>query len=427
MWCYFPPEFKTFVEALEENSYYVGHTAKGWGPGEAGIIEGMPRKLTGRAWNHVRTPPPTTGISNIDYAANFKEFYEQKPTGEPFCFWYGAIEPHRSYEYASSLRSGRDISEIDEVPAFFPDNEVVRTDMLDYGIEIEHFDMHILRMLTYLEEIGELENTLIVVTSDHGMPFPRAKTDAYIYSNQVPMTIMWKDGIKNPGRIVDDYVSFIDLAPTFLDVAGVDWEDSGMQPSPGKSLNTVFRNPGMNEPFRDHVLVGKEKHGVGRPGDYGYPIRGIFMDDWLYIMNYRNDLWPVGNPEAGYADIGGSPTKSEVLKSRHNLNTSYLWELSFGKRDREELYNLNEDPYCIVNLAEEKSYSGILSKLKTKMENNLKAEEDPRMFGNGEVFQNYESVNKKVMNYYERVVINKEDFHPTWVNATDIETDLTEE
>ena len=351
MWCYFPPEFKTFMEALEENSYYVGHTAKGWGPGEAGFIEGLPRELTGKAWNHVRTPPPTTGISNIDYAANFKEFYEQKPSGEPFCFWYGATEPHRSYEYASSLRSGRSISEIDEVPAFFPDNEVVRTDMLDYGIEIEHFDMHILRMLTYLEEVGDLGNTLIVVTSDHGMPFPRAKSDAYLYSNQVPMTIMWKEGIKNPGRIVDDYVSFIDLAPTFLDVAGVDWEKSGMQPTPGKSLNTVFRNRRLNEPFRDHVLVGKEKHGVGRPGDYGYPIRGIVMDDWLYIMNYRNDLWPAGNPEAGYADVGGSPTKTEVLKSRHHPETRYLWELSFGKREKEELYNLKEDPYCIKNLA----------------------------------------------------------------------------
>ena len=221
MWCYFPSEFKTFMEALEENGYHVGYTGKGWGPGEAGMLEGKPRELTGRAWNHQRTPPPTRGISNVDYASNFREFYEQKPDGQAFCFWYGAREPHRKYEYASSLKSGRDLSEIDQVPAFFPDNEIVRTDMLDYGMEIEHFDLHIRRMLDILEEKDELDNTLIVVTSDHGMPFPRAKTDAYNYSNHVFLAIMWKSGIKDPGRVVDDYVSFVDLAPTFLDVAGV--------------------------------------------------------------------------------------------------------------------------------------------------------------------------------------------------------------
>ena len=426
MWCYFPPEFKTFMEVLGENGYYVGHTAKGWGPGEPGQMNGKPRLLTGKAWNNVRTQPPTNAMNEIDYAANFMEFLRKKPSGQPFCFWYGSTEPHRAYEYASSLKAGHRLNEIEEVPAFFPDNEIVRTDMLDYGLEIEYFDSHILRILETLEENGEFENTLIIVTSDHGMPFPRAKTDAYDYSNHVFLAIMWKKGIKNPGSTVDDYVSFIDLAPTFLDVAGVEWKESGMQPAPGKSLNTIFRNSGAGQAFRDHVLIGKEKHGVGRPGDYGYPIRGIIRNGWLYIRNYRNDLWPVGNPEAGYADIEGSPTKTEVLKSRHNPETKYLWELSFGKRQEEELYNLKEDPYCINNLAADGAYSGIATELKTIMEADLKKEDDPRMFGNGDVFQNYESSNKQVMNYYERLVVNREDFHPGWVNASDIETDFPE-
>jgi arylsulfatase A-like enzyme len=424
MWCNFPAEFKTYMEVLGEHGYYVGHTAKVWGPGDPGQVNGERRLLGGKAWNNVKLTPPTTGISKIDYAANFEEFYEQKPDGQPFCFWYGATEPHRQYEYASSLKSGRELKEIDEVPAFFPDNDVVRTDMLDYGLEIEYFDSHIMRILEILEKNGELENTLVVVTSDHGMPFPRAKTDAYDYSNHVFLAMMWKGGIKRPGRMVDDYVSFIDLAPTFLDVAGVAWEESGMQPTPGKSLNTVFRNTVRDQAFRDHVLIGKEKHGVGRPGDYGYPIRGIVRNGWLYIRNYRNDLWPVGNPQAGYADIGGSPTKTEVLKSRHNPETKYLWELSFGKRQEEELYRLEEDPYCIKNLAADGAYSRIADELKSIMEAELKKQDDPRMFGNGDVFQNYKSVNKQVMNYYERLVVNKEDFHPNWVNASDIETDF---
>jgi len=426
MWCRFPAEFKTFMEALDENGYYVGHTAKGWGPGDPGQIDGKRRLLTGEAWNKARLTPPTTGISDIDYAKNFEEFYESKPAGQPFCFWYGAREPHRQYEYASSRDAGHETDEIAEVPAFFPDNETVRTDMLDYGLEIEYFDSHITRMLAKLEVSGELENTLVVVTSDHGMPFPRAKTDAYDYSTHVFLAMMWKKGIHKPGRMVNDYVSFIDLAPTFLDVAGVEWEQSGMHPTPGKSLVQVFLDSLPVRPFRDFVLTGKEKHGVGRPDDYGYPIRSITKDGWLYIRNYRNDLWPVGNPETGYADVGGSPTKTEVLISRHDPDTRYLWELCFGKRETEELYHLEEDPYCMNNLAGNEAYTAIASELKTTMEAELKKQDDPRMFGNGEVFQNYKSVNTEVMNYYERRVVNGEDFLPGWVNASDIEPDFPE-
>ncbi len=424
MWCIFPAEFKTYMEALGEHGYYVGNTAKVWGPGDPGQVNGERRLLGGKAWNNARLDPPTTGISKIDYAANFKEFLENKPDEQPFCFWYGSTEPHRAYEYASSLKAGHELNEIKEVPVFFPDNEIVRTDMLDYVLEIEYFDSHIVRILETLEENGELENTLIVVTSDHGMPFPRAKTDAYDYSNHVFLAMMWKKGIKRPGRTVDDYVSFIDLAPTFLDVAGVEWKESGMQPTPGKSLNSVFMNPGADQSFRDHVLIGKEKHGVGRPGDYGYPIRGIIRNGWLYIINYRNDLWPVGNPQTGYSDIGGSPTKTEVLKSRHDPETKYLWDLSFGKRPEEELYNLKEDPYCIKNLANDETYSAIAAELKSIMEAELTKEDDPRMSGNGEVFQNYEAMNEQVKNYYERRVVQGEDFHPAWVNASDIEPDF---
>ena len=422
--CYFPPEFKTYAEVLGENGYFVGHTAKGWAPGVALTQEGKARELTGRAWNDVRSPPPTTGISDIDYSANFREFYEHKPKGQPFCFWYGGIEPHRKYEYASSIRAGHNISEIGRVPSFLPDVEAVRTDLLDYGLEIEHFDLHVNRILQFLEENGELDNTLIVVTSDNGMPFPHAKSDAYDYSNHMPMAVMWKKEISRPGRIVKDYVSFIDLAPTFLDIAGVDWEKSGMQPSPGKSLRQVFMNPERSEPFRDHVLIGKERHDVGRPGDYGYPIRGIIRDGWLYIINYRNDLWPAGNPRTGYPTVAGSPSKTEVLKARHDPHTRYLWELSFGKRAGEELYHLAEDPDCINNLASDKAWSAIKSDLKLSMETELKEEDDPRMSGEGEIFQHYEFSDKRWRNLYERMVINREDIYPQWINRSDIEDDF---
>ena len=97
----------------------------------------------------------------------------------------------------------------------------MRNDILDYAFEIEHFDNHLVRMLEILEKRGELENTIVIVTADNGMPFPRAKGQVYEYSNHVPLAIMWGKGIKNPGRKIFDFISFIDFAPTLLEVAGV--------------------------------------------------------------------------------------------------------------------------------------------------------------------------------------------------------------
>src|SRR5690606_19317839 len=124
---------------------------------------------------------------------------------------------------------------------------------------------------------GMLDNTLIIVTSDNGMPFPRAKGQVYELSNHLPLAIMWGTGIENPGRIVNDFVSFIDFAPTFLEVAGIDSKKSGMKGITGKSLTDILfsRKDGLVNPERDAVLVGKERHDVGRPDDEGYPVRGI--------------------------------------------------------------------------------------------------------------------------------------------------------
>lgn len=425
-YCYFPAEFKTYPEAFAENGYYVGSTGKGWAPGEPGMKDGKLRELAGKGWNSLKTTPPTTGISKNDYVANFEEFYKNKPAGQPFCFWYGGHEPHRPYEYASSLKAGKKTSDVDTVPPFLPDSETVRTDLLDYGFEIEYFDKQVQRMLDFLEKNGDLDNTIIIITADNGMSFPRIKSDEYEYSNHMPLAIMWKKGIKKPGRRVSDYVSFIDFAPTFLDIAGIKWEESGMQSSPGKSLYTIFKNPKLKEPFRDHVLIGKERHDVGRPDDVGYPIRGIIKDGWLYLINYRSDLWPAGNPQTGYTTVDGSPTKTEILNCRHQKEKKYLWDWSFGKRPGEELYYLKNDQYSIHNIAEIPEMQGIKADLKHMMETELIEQLDPRMFGNGDIFQHYKYSWVPYRNLYERMVIKKENLVAPWINASDIEKDFIE-
>jgi len=190
---------------------------------------------------------------------------------------------------------------------FWPDNDTVRNDMLDYAFEIEYFDAQLVKMLEMLEENGELPNTIVIVTGDNGMPFPRIKGQSYEYSNHLPMAIMWGKGIKNPGRTIDDFVNFIDIAPTLLETAGISESESGMQVIEGKSLTDIFKSKksGIIDPNRDHILIGKERHDVGRPDDQGYPIRGIIKDGYLYIRNFKTERWPSGNPETGYLNCDG--------------------------------------------------------------------------------------------------------------------------
>ena len=300
-----------------------GITGKGWSPGVAKDSLGNTRELTGTKWSQIKLKAPTKGISNIDYAANFKAFLENRPEGKPFCFWYGALEPHRGFEYGSGAKAGKNTSQIDSVPAYWPDNETVRNDMLDYAVEIEHFDNHLGQMLQILEEKGELDNTIVIVTSDHGMPFPRGKGQAYEASNHIPFAMMWKNGLTNPGRVETDYISVIDIAPTLLEAAGIDEAETGMQPITGRSMIDIIKDK-KNGTDRNWVLIGKERHDVGRPDDQGYPIRGIIRGDYLYLKNYETERWPTGNPETGYMNVDGSPTKTEVLKARRDKKTEYL-------------------------------------------------------------------------------------------------------
>ena len=420
---YFPAKFKTSFETLGENGYFVGFTGKGWAPGDPGTVDGRPRQLTGRRYADRTLDPPTPDIHNCDYAGNFEDFLDDRPEDTPFCFWYGGFEPHRGYEYGSGVElGGLDPADVDEVYEIWPDNEVVRNDLLDYGFEIEHFDRHLSAMLDMLERRGELDNTLVVVTSDNGMPFPRAKGQEYYYSNHLPLAVMWRDGVTNPGRRVDDYVSFIDFAPTFLQVADVSRQESGMEPITGTGLDDILFSPheGIVNPERDHVLVGKERHDLGRPNDVGYPIRGIFYGDYLYLRNFEPDRWPGGNPETGYMNCDGSPTKTEILKARRNPETRHFWEWSFGKRPEEELYCIAEDPACVENLAESPEHQELKVELREQMMRELEQQGDPRMSGNGDVFDNYPTAAGERGNFYSRYLAGE---LPTagWVNESDVE------
>jgi arylsulfatase A-like enzyme len=375
----FPNKFAVFPDLLEKAGYTVGFTGKGWGPGnfKAG---GFTRNPAGPAFDQFKKEAPTKGINANDYSRNFEAFLQQRPAGKPFSFWMGFFEPHRAYERDSGQRSGKKLQDV-KVPGYLPDTEIVRGDLLDYAVEVEWADSHIGKALQLLEAAGELENTLIVVTSDHGMPFPFVKGQIFEDAFHLPLAMRWGRTIK-PGRVVEDFVNVRDFAPTFLEIAKV-------KPHPqmsGRSLLKTLRSEksGWIDPSQNVMLTGKERHDLGRPHDWGYPVRAIRTPEFLYAHNFFPDRWPAGNPETDYPNCDASPTK-ELIKSLGG----YYYDLSFGKRPADELFHLSDDPECVRNLADDPFYAATMAELREKLFATLRKEKDPRALGNGAVFDTY--------------------------------------
>ena len=383
-WPNFPAEFKFYPHLLMEKGYDVGFTGKGWGPGNY-ATEYNP---AGPEFNEIKAKPPHKGISNIDYAANFEQFLADKTdkTKIPFCFWFGTKEPHRRYELDSWKKEGKNLSDA-EIPPFYPDNETIRGDVLDYAVEVEWFDTHIGKAIKSLEKRGLLENTLILISSDHGMPFPRVKGQLYEEGFHVPLIAYWKGKIKK-GRTVDDFVNFPDFAPTIMEIAG----ENPHKQMTGKSFTDIIYSDksGQIDVKRDHVLLGKERHDIGRENENGtnlsYPVRAIRNSQYLYAHNIKPERWPVGNPEHGFRNVDPSPTKDLLVNLKP---TNKYYEMSFGLRPKEELYNIITDPHCLNNLALLSEYKETCTKLRAEMEAELIAQGDPRTLGKGDIFDKY--------------------------------------
>jgi len=380
----FPRKFRVYPYLLEEADYAVGYTGKGWGPGEW-EYNAWPYNPAGHEYNQYQLErPPSRAIRNLDYARNFQAFFEQKDPSQPFCFWYGSSEPHRAYETGSGLKAGKRLQDV-VVPPFLPDTPEVRSDILDYFLEIEWFDHHLERILSFLEERGELDHTLVVVTGDNGMPFPGAKANLFEYGTHVPLAVRWPQMIRS-GIQIDSLVSSIDLAPTFLEAAGL------AVPSQvtGTSILDFFRS---GDTTRDFVITGRERHSHSRPHNVGYPSRAIRTSDYLLIRNFDPERWPMGDPTGsgepfGFHDIDNSPTKELLLENKENPDFQIFYRLAFEKRPEVEMYDIRKDPGCLLNLAGHEKYKEIAGRLRLKLMNALKQQHDPRAYGY-EIFESY--------------------------------------
>ncbi|MGD1889429.1 MAG: sulfatase [Cyclobacteriaceae bacterium] len=409
-----------FIDILSTNGYHTGYTGKGVGPFKYGDPPLRSQNAAGEAYNSLAYEPGSADderfaekIRTTNYSANFRQFMEQREADTPFFFWYGASEPHRDYEKDSWKRYGKSLDSV-KAPAFMPDTEEIRGDLLDYAVEIEWFDLHLGRMIDYLEEIGELDNTIIIVTADNGMPFPRAKANAYEYGVHVPMTIRFPQQFP-AGRKVANPVSFVDLAPTILELTQTSAE--GMLPISGRSLVTLLKSEqeGTLDIANDYVLAGRERHSSSRYQNLGYPQRMLRRGQYLYIWNMKPERWPAGAPQRllsdsteelhpyygideervhhsdwAFTDIDAAPSKSFIVEHHDDEEYAEYFDLAVGKRPEYELFDVEKDPNCLTNLATDPEFTGIMSELNEIMLQELTATEDPRVVGpNPELFDTY--------------------------------------
>jgi len=414
-------KFVPFVDVLDSSGYFTGMTGKGVGPFKYGDPF-REENAAGKGWQEIQYEEGTPederyadGIRNLNYFANFKQFMADRDPEKPFFFWYGASEPHRRFEKDSWKRFDKSLDNVD-VPGFLPDDEVVRGDLLDYAVEIEWFDLHLQRMIEYLEEIGELENTIIMVTSDNGMAFPRAKANAYEYGVHVPLAISFPRNFPG-GRVVEDPVSFIDLAPTILELTGT--SPDGMLPISGRSIANILKSDqeGVVDETKEFVMAGRERHSSSRWQNLGYPQRVMRRNQYLYVWNMKPERWPAGAPQRiipdstgealypmygidengehqsawAFTDIDACPTKSVMVENRNEPGYEKYFEMAMGaKRPEFQMFDVEKDPYCLNNLAENPEFQGIKSEMHQLMMQELEATGDPRIVGpNKEVFDTY--------------------------------------
>lgn len=329
-----------------------------------------------------------------------REMKKMLTADKPWFFVFGSINVHRPYV----PDSGKKLWGIDPdslkglIPPYLPDVHDVRRDFSDYLGEVMAIDLMLGAMLEELDRAGQLDNTLILLSGDHGIPgVPRGKTNCYDLATRVPL-IARLPGTIPAGRSVNDFVSVMDVGPTLLDLVGV----SCLEQFDGRSFLAQLRSnqSGWIDPTRDSVIIGRERHfHTARDGNVPYPMRAIRTKHKLYIRNFKPDRWPMGNPyeaaevsdpdelymmglktEPAYKDLDGSLTKAFMM-SRLDAGDedARKWAMTMHRRPPEELYDLRSDPHQLNNLADAPEQADTLKALRRRLDTLMNATKDPRL------------------------------------------------
>ncbi len=383
--------YHTFQDILATNGYFTGFTGKAWGPG---FFHRQRHKSNpaGLAFNDKKKQPIRDDISVWDLPANFEDFLNAVPEDQPFSFWIGSYEPHAPF-MPSDVSRFADAQGESYMPGILPNVKITREVLSSYLQEIEWFDRDLGNILEVLEKHGHLDNTVIVVTSDNGMDMPRAKPQNYEYGVRVPLAIRWGDGVPYPGRDIDDIVSLVDIAPTFLEIAGVEISEQMV----GQSLLEIMQSDraGVVDNTRNAAFSAYERHSPWRPGTETYPRRAIHTEHYVYIRNYLPDRWPAGEPPR-FAEANSSllvdETQGKILEDgsgkKGRVIKFYLDKLA-QKRPMHEFYDLRADPNQFHNLAEIEDYAQLREALEKMLDTELERTGDPVHNGYPEYFEQF--------------------------------------
>ncbi len=399
-----------FGEMLGKAGYHVGQVLKTGpklGPPSTRYNAGPSVRNFSRVLQQADEPEVAKREALEQIRRAFRKYLADRPAGAPLLFWFGPTNIHRKWERGSGQRFwGIDPDQLKgKLPKFLPDVATVREDFADCLGEVLAWDAMIGVLLEELDRIGELDNTLVVLSGDNGMPgMPRGKTNLYDFGSRTPLLVRWPRRVPS-NRVVTDFVGLVDLAPTFLEAAGIE-PPNHMQ---GRSLMPVLtaQGSGRIDPQRDAVLIGRERHVLwGRPRGLPYPARAIRGERFLYIRNFAPDRWPMCSPEGlddpqkvpptfeqlanntslAYADVDASPTKAWMIHHRSDADVSGLFALGFDKRPAEELYDLRTDPDQLHNVADDPDYARDKAALQRRLMQWLRAAGDPRVINGGTAF-----------------------------------------
>ena len=298
-------------------------------------------------WQDSGYPAYGDGTWFKEIRRNTKNFIEAA-TNQPFFLWVGFIDPHRSYQNepigAAAVHQPENVT----VPPYLIDDEATRKDLAAYYDEIHRMDGNIGKILEELEKKGKLDNTIIFFISDNGFPFPRGKGTLYDSGIQTPLVVKWPKRIKK-GQTYNGLTSTIDLAPTFLDLAGVKVPSQFY----GNSLKSILLNPKDNPTNHTYVFSEKNWHGWD---DY---LRSVRTEKYKLIY----DAYP--HLILGATDGYDAPSYESLTKARRNGTiTKAQMQVFEHPRPTIELYDIENDPFELINLAESpQTYRNEISEL----------------------------------------------------------------
>jgi N-sulfoglucosamine sulfohydrolase len=340
--------------------------AAGWRTGIIGKIHVLPRSVYPFS---VEVTKDIGGNRDVKAMAEKAKQFFADAGDKPFFLVMGYSDPHRS---AHGFGNEKPYSGVKEttynpkdvlVPNFISDKETARQDLADYYQSVSRLDLGVGMVLAALREEKKDTNTLVIFLSDNGVPFPGAKTTLYDAGLRLPLIISSPDA-KTHGRVNHAMVSWVDVAPTILDWAGVK-APAAQAAMMGRSFLPILGEE--NPKGWDTVFGSHQCHEV----TMYYPMRMIRTRTHLYILNLANALeFPCAQ------DLYDSPTWQGVLK-RGDTTLGMRPLDAYLHRPHEELYDLDKDPDELKNVAADAKYAEVMTDLRKRLKEWQEKTKDP--------------------------------------------------